>query len=78
MKQLQITQRSSKSAFSDVSAKCRECKIGERDGHEKVMEKSFEKYVVNCQVCGNPVHSLIWYNIGSTRNWSHAVDLCPL
>ena len=20
-----------------------------------------EKYVVNCQVCGNPVHSLIWY-----------------
>ena len=45
----EIKQRSKTSAFSDVIAKCHKCKIKKKDGHgksrnghEKVMEKSWK------------------------------------
>ena len=53
--------------FPTFSTKCRECKIGKRDGHGKsrnghgkVMEKMF------CQVCGNPVNDKIGRAMEST------------
>ena len=45
----EIEQQSKKSAFSDVSAKCRKCKIGKREGHGKSRNGHGKTF---CQVCG--------------------------